>query len=241
MTEQAASIKDILIKNGLDHTASDEICEKLASLTDELLRVNAHTNLTAIKEPSDIAAKHYADCLFAEDLIPSGAALADIGCGGGFPTLPLAIARPDIKITAIDSTAKKIAFVQSAADTLGLSNVTATTGRAEAFARRREYRERFGVVISRAVAALPVLAELCLPFVRTGGIFIAMKGTGADDELAAASGAIAKLGGKVSDMRAVSLVSGEETLARKLIVIKKTSRTPEAYPRDYSKISKKPL
>jgi len=162
------------------------------------------------------------------------------GCGGGFPTLPIAITRRDISVTALDSTAKKLAFVEQAADALGLANVNILPRRAED-AAADDCREMFDVVTARAVARLNVLSELCLPFLKVGGYFIAMKAALADEELDEASRAITTLGGKLVRVDSPELVFSGERMSRSNIIVQKKSHTPQIYPRNYSQITKKPL
>ena len=234
-------INRIFEKNGLSALLSAKKAEDLAALTEFLISENEKYNLTAITEPSRIALNHYADCAMLAKELPSGARIVDVGCGAGFPTLPIAILRPDVRITAIDSTAKRCAFVGSAATLLGLENVTVTVARAEDAAREGALRESFDFATARAVAEMRILSELCLPFVRVGGKFIAMKGKNAENELRDAKRAIAMLGGRLSAVKAVSLIGEGEELSHPLIFIDKASRTPAAYPRAYAQISKKPL
>jgi 16S rRNA (guanine527-N7)-methyltransferase len=172
--------------------------------------------------------------------LPKGTTLADIGCGAGFPTLPVAILRPDVKITGIDSTAKRVAYVNSAAQQLGCDNVTAIAGRAEELARTN-LRESFDFATARAVAAMRVLAELSLPFVKLGGSLIAMKGKNAATELSESKRAITTLGGKLDEVREITLVGTDEELSHPLVFVKKVSKTAPQYPRQFSQISKKPL
>lgn len=241
-TEFFDSYKRIFAENNLDAYAGDEVCEKMYALCEEMLRVNSFMNLTAITEPEDIILKHLADSLTVAKFIPEGARVSDIGCGAGFPSLPLAIARPDIKITAVDSTAKRIDYVNATARLLGLDNLTAVSMRAEDGARMPEYREKFDICTARAVANLPILVELCLGYVRVGGSFVAMKAKSADEELLLSLGAINKLGGdKNVDTCRVFLKNRDLSEERALVEIKKTSPTPAAYPRNYSQIKKKPL
>lgn len=220
----------------------DVKAKKLFDLTTRMLEVNKSMNLTAIKEERAIILKHYADSLAVSPHISQNAEIIDVGCGAGFPTLPLAIFRPDLKITAADSTAKRIAYVSETARMLGLDNVTAVAERAEALGNSRDYRERFDYATARAVAALPTLTELCLPLVKVGGRFIAMKAQKADDELSAAISAIEKCGGKLQQSQAFELRDASTTCeARTIITIDKVKLTPKEFPRHYSKISKKPL
>ena len=235
------NLTEIFAKNSGLPAPNDERAEKLFKLTTIMLEVNKTMNLTAITDMRAVILKHYADSLTVSPFIPEGARVIDIGCGAGFPTLPLAVFRPDIQILAIDGTAKRIDYVKDTANKLGLDNVKAVAARAEELAAG-ELRESFDVSTARAVAALPVLSELCLPFVKVGGCFAAMKASQADSELALAANAIKLCGGSVSEVRAVDLTSGGDDVERRnIVLIKKTSPTPKLYPRHYSKISKKPL
>lgn len=216
--------------------------ESYITLTRMLLEFNSHTNITAITDPARLAVLHYCDSLTVAAELGEGARVADIGCGGGFPTLPLAIARPDLSITAIDSTAKKLKFVDAAAAALELAGVRTLPIRAENGGHDPVLRESFDHVTARAVASLPVLCELCLPYLRVGGTFCAMKGPRGDDEAEAARRAIETLGGKLCAVRRPILRGIEdETPERTIIIIRKISETPKTYPRAYGKIKQKPL
>lgn len=227
-------------KNGLSSMLNMERAEKFMLLTKVMLEENEKYNLTAIKEPNKIILNHYADCASLAAILPKNAKIADIGCGAGFPTLPVAILRPDLNILGIDSTAKKINYVNTAKDMLGLSGVTAITARAEDVGKS-EMRESFDVVTARAVAAMRVLTELCLPLVKVGGQMIAMKGKNAEFELSEAKKAIALLGGKINATHMVRLSDDDEEIIHPLIIIDKKAKTPAAYPRPFAQISKKPL
>ncbi len=227
--------------NGLGSFLSLSMCEKFYTLTVHMLEENEKYNLTAIKEPDKIILNHYADCAKLAEILPKGARVADIGCGAGFPTLPVAILRPDVRITAIDSTAKRIGYVNETAALLGLDNVTAIAMRAEDGGKSPEYREKYDIVTARAVAEMRVLSELCLPYVKVGGQFIAMKGKNAEFELTSAKKAISILGGRSTSVKEVSLTDGAETISHPLIIIDKKEKTPTAYPRVFAQISKKPL
>jgi len=220
---------------------TDEQFALLYQLTEHMLEVNAHMNLTAITEPDAVILKHYADSLSISAYIPQNARVLDVGCGAGFPSLPLAICRPDLQITAIDATAKRIAYIQQTATLLGLTNLEASAMRAEDGAKQAQMRESFDVVTARAVASLPVLSELCLPFVRIGGIFLAMKSAKAEEELAASDRAVALCGGESGKLHHISLHNGADSETRCLILSKKIHSTPKNYPRNFSQISKKPL
>jgi 16S rRNA (guanine527-N7)-methyltransferase len=204
-----------------------------------LMEFNSHTNVTALKTKEDIAIKHFADSLavLRYDLIKKNAKVIDIGCGAGFPGLPIKMLRPDIDITFVDSTAKKLKYVANTVDELGLSaNVLHT--RAEEAGQSKEYRETFDIVCSRAVAALNVLCEYCLPFVKVGGYFVAMKAAKAQEEIDGAKAAIKLLGGKIIEEKSFRLSDGGE---RNIIIIKKISHVPPKYPRVSAQIAKKPL
>lgn len=221
---------------------SEEQVHKLFDLTDRMLEVNKKMNLTAIKEHEAIILKHYADSLMISPFLTEGATVIDVGCGAGFPTLPLAIFRPDLKITALDSTQKRIDYVKSTAELLNLDNVNAICSRAEELANNSAYREGFDFATARAVAALPVLTELCLPFVKIGGKFVAMKGQKGELEATEAANAIVKCGGELIKTHSLALYAPNgESEARIINEIAKISRTPKEFPRHFSKISKKPL
>lgn len=229
-------------RNGLASLVPHEAAEKLYALTVHMLETNEKFNLTAIKEPSRIILLHYVDSLLAARHIPEGASVIDVGCGAGFPSLPLAICRPDLRITAMDATAKRVEYVRQTAELLSLTGLSVKTGRAEDLGNAPSLRERYDVATARAVAALPILSELCMPFVRTGGIFLALKGKNAEAERKEAVGAIACLGGKVTHTDETPIIGKEgETFARAAIVIEKQTKTPKAYPRPYAKILKAPL
>ena len=227
-------------KNGLSSFLSQSKVEQFYRLTEYMLEQNKLFNLTAITEPDKIVLLHYADCAKLAVALPKNIKMIDIGCGAGFPTLPVAILRPDIEILAIDSTAKKVNYVASAAQMLGLTNVKTEVARAEDLAKG-EMRAHFDVATARAVSELRILAELALPFVRVGGQFVAMKGKNAEFELAASKRALAMLGGKVKKTEKVTLTDGKETMEHPLIFIDKATKTPDTYPRVYAQITKKPL
>ncbi len=230
---------DIMQKNFPDGRY-DEYSDKFEILYNELVDYNGKVNLTAVTDPEGAVAKHFADSLLIEEYIPQGSTLCDVGCGGGFPTLPLAIVRPDLKITALDSTEKKLRFVSLMAEKLDL-NVTTLSARAEEVGQKEEYRESFDCVCARAVARLNILSELCLPLTRVGGKFISCKAAIAKEELHEAADGIEKLGGCPETIRETELITADEKQSRAVFVFSKDTETPKAYPRHYSKISKKPL
>ena len=228
--------------NGLE-TPDKNVLDSFYKLGELLGAANKIHNLTAIKEDEDVMLKHFIDSLLISNKIPKDSKVVDVGCGAGFPSLPLAIYRPDISLMGVDSTSKKINYVNNTAAELKLDNIKAISARAEDLAHK-EYRESFDVATARAVAALPVLTELCLPFVKVGGLFIAMKSQSAAEELAASRSAIEKCGGELVDVIELELTHRKENSEkekRNLIIIKKIKKTPDNYPRIYSKITKKPL
>lgn len=231
---------EVFQKNCLEQYIRDDIIAKFSELTDIMIATNAVMNITALTTVEKIIPLHYADCAKVAEFIPQGARVADIGCGGGFPILPLAIIRPDLRLVGVDSTEKKIKYVQSTADRIGL-NVKAVSGRAEDLAKMTEHRDAYDVVVSRAVARLNVLDELCMPFVQVGGKFIAMKGAAGQEELEEARNGIQKLGGEINTTKEYGLYTGETDEKRVLIEIKKTQITPKEYPRGFGAMKKKPL
>lgn len=233
-------LKAVFKKNQLESLLDERKCELFFALTERMLEENEKYNLTAIKEPSKIILNHYADCAVLAQRLEKGVKMLDVGCGAGFPSLPVAILREDVKITALDSTAKKVAYVNATAELLGLTNITAVSMRAEE-AALGAMRESFDTVTARAVAAMRILSELCLPFVKIGGSFIAMKGKNADAELDEARGVIARLGGSSPTVEAISLSSEDESLSHPIIYVKKKTATPREFPRQYAKILKNPL
>ena len=215
--------------------------QRFYRFTEHLLEVNTHTNLTAIREPVGVVDKHYIDSLLAMHLIPEGARVLDLGCGPGFPSIPLAIMRPDLEITALDSTAKKIDFVQKSAEILQLSSLKGVSGRAEDAKLRKELG-KYDIVVSRAVARLNILCELCLPYLKIGGSLVAMKGAKYEEELTEAASAIEILGAKTVKIEQKELITAEnQAETRGMIVIQLKKQPPAQYPRAYAAILKKPL
>lgn len=212
---------------------------RLDSFAEMLIETNKSFNLTAIKEPDDVTIKHFADCLaiFKYVDIPENARIIDVGTGAGFPGLVLKLTRPDIQMTFLDSTKKKLGFIENVLKECGVQGEILHL-RAEEAAQLAKYREKFDFATARAVAALPVLSEYCLPFVKQGGTFISMKSAESNEEMNEAKSAIGILGGKVEDDIVFDLV---EKMPRRIIKIKKNSQTPTKYPRPSAQIAKKPL
>ncbi len=213
---------------------------------DLLVEANRRFNLTALTDDASILVLHFLDSLTAVQVIRAIQAghdasldLIDVGTGGGFPGLPLKIALPELRVTLMDSTAKKVRFCADVIRALDLQGVRAIQDRAEEAGHRPEHRERYDVVIARAVAPMPTLAEYLLPLARVGGTCIAMKGSDAQAEAGRAAGAIARLGGAVSAVMPVSLPGRDDQ--RALIIISKLLPTPQPYPRRGGAPRKSPL
>ena len=230
------TLERLLPKLNLSLTSAQ--LDTLARFGSLLLEKNQVMNLTAITEPADVARLHLLDCaclLTAADF--RGKQVVDVGTGAGFPGMPLRLLEPDFDLTLLDSLGKRIDFLQETVDAMGLQRVRCVHARAEEFAA--EHRETFDLAVSRAVAALPVLCELCLPLVKPGGKFLAMKSVESDAELAAAQHAIAILGGAVEAVRDYAIPGTD--VRHRLIVVEKVKKTPEKYPRMFAKIKKNPL
>ena len=231
---------EIFQKNGLENYIQKDTVQKFEKLTEIMIRTNAVMNITALTTMEKIIPLHYADCVKIADRIPEGATVIDVGCGGGFPILPLSIVRPDLKITGLDSTDKKVRYVQSTADELGLK-ISTISARAEDVAKTPQYRDSFDVAISRAVARMNLLDELCMPFVKIDGVFIAMKGAAGQEELEEAKNGIQRLGGQITGAEEYNLYTGLEEEKRTVIEIRKVTATPKEFPRGFGAIKKKPL
>ena len=225
--------------------ASDEQIERLAHFFDLVVERNKVMNLTTITEPEEAARLHFVDSLMLLKYLPleDGSSLADIGTGAGFPGIPLKIMRPELHVTLVDSLQKRLSFLEEVIETLSLRDageICTAHGRAEDFASRRgALRERFDVVTARAVAALPVLSELCLPFVKEGGLFVAYKTETADEEAQDAAHALRELGGTLQRIEQYTLPASD--VRRSLIFIQKSGKTPARYPRQAGMPAKKPL
>ena len=223
-----------LAELGLDGSKA----EPLEAFARAVLEKNKVMNLTAITDDADFARLHLLDSAALLNVADfSGRRAVDVGTGAGFPGVPLRILCPDVRMTLLDSTGKRIDFLRETCAALGLGNVDCVHARAEEFAA--EHREAFDLAVSRAVAALPVLCELCLPLVKVGGQFLAMKSARSDGELEGAMDAIAALGGRLADVVDYAIPGSDVT--HRVIVIDKVDRTPKRYPRPFGKIKKAPL
>ena len=206
-----------------------------------LLEWNQRVNLTAIRTPEEIRVKHFLDsltCLKAMNET-SMRRVVDVGTGAGFPGLPLKIAHPEIQLTLVESVEKRASFCRHIVEALGLEDVEVITARAEDVGQMMTYRERFDWALARAVASLPVLAEYLLPLIRVGGRMLAQRGGGALGEAKTAARAIQILGGKLDQVKAITLPSVVE--ARHIVVVEKVSSTPDRYPRRVGVPMKRPL
>lgn len=229
-----SAVKDFKIE------LSEEQLSQLETYYNLLVSWNEKMNLTAITEPKDVAIKHFADSLSVLNYvdIPNNASIIDVGTGAGFPGLVLKIARPDIKLTLLDSLNKRLVFLEDVLNNLGL-DAQLIHSRAEEGGQNIDLRECYDFAVSRAVAQLNVLCEYCLPYVRLSGNFIAFKGGESDDEIKNASKAIQTLGGKKKNVYKFDLT--ENSGSRTLVVIEKVQPTPDKYPRQNGKIKAKPL
>ena len=202
---------------------------------------NEKINLTAITDKDEVWLKHFEDSLSIDKIkdMDQTESVIDVGTGAGFPGLPRKIAYPNIKLTLLDSLDKRIRFLEAVVRELGLTDVTCIHGRAEDFSRSPEYREKYDLCVSRAVAGLSVLSELCIPFVKPGGSFVAYKSEKAEAEIAEAENALAILNGRIKTTEEFTL--SDNVQKRILIDIEKTGLTPEKYPRRAGVPAKKPL
>lgn len=236
-----SKLTELFSLHGMAKHLSFEKSKQFYQMTEHLIAENEKFNLTAITLPEKVILLHYVDSLTLLPHLPKGAKVIDVGTGAGFPALPLAICRPDLHIVAADATEKRVRYVEETAKMLGLSNIEGLVLRAEDGGKNPLYREKFDVACARGVAALRVLCEYCMPFVKVGGTFLAMKGQGAKSEVSDAKRAISMLGGKYKDIIPCPLHDGKEDIAHQLVVIEKLTRTSPTYPRDNSQITKKPL
>lgn len=210
---------------------------KLCEYARTLVEWNEKMNLTGITDPDGIAEKHFLDSIlplkFLE--IPDGGKVIDVGTGAGFPGVPIKIYRPDIKLTLLDSLNKRVNFLSAACEAAGIT-AELVHARAEEGGRDTRYREKFDIAFARAVAAMPVLAEYCLPYVKVGGVFAAMKGP--SENYRDGENAVKLLSGEIADVKEYRLPNGDK---RVLIIVRKIAPTAGKYPRNGGQISKKPL
>lgn len=229
-----ALLRKGLTELGLDAARADML-ERFANL---MLEKNEVMNLTRITEPAAVAQLHLLDSAMLLKFADfRGKRVVDVGTGAGFPGMPLRILEPDFDLTLLDSLGKRVEWLKETCDALGLARVSCVHARAEEFAASE--RERFDLVTSRAVANLQMLSELCLPLVKVGGQFLAMKSVESDDEIRSAENAIRKLGGKI--VRTEDYIIPTSDVKHRLVMIEKIAPTPKGYPRAFAKIKKAPL
>ena len=227
---------------GLTGRVPQDAPAQLAQYGRMLLEKNQVMNLTAIRDPEGVARMHFLDCAALLKYCDfQGKTLIDVGTGAGFPGMVLKILVPSLEVTLLDSLNKRLDWLTEVCQDLdGVDRITTLHGRAEEFALEKEgLRDSFDFATARAVADLRVLCELCLPFVKVGGHFLAMKSTGSDQELDSAAHAIKALGGRVSSVEDYAIPGTE--ISHRLILIEKQAPTPQNYPRRWAKIQKEPL
>lgn len=223
---------------GISITENEQ--QKFGQYSRLLLEWNERVNLTAVTEEREIIIKHYLDSLSLGSITDfEGKTLIDVGTGAGFPGIPLKICYEGLNVTLLDSLEKRIRFLNEVINSLSLSGIEAIHGRAEDYGAKADYREKFDYAVARAVAELPVLCEYCLPFVKTGGIFMAMKGPSVENEVKESARAISILGGELEGVRKFVLPFSD--YERSVVVIRKCRHTPPGYPRKSGRPTKSPL
>lgn len=206
-----------------------------------LVQWNEFMNLTAITEMEEVMEKHFVDSLALSKAAEVGniETLIDVGTGAGFPGIPLKIAYPHLRVVLLDSLNKRVKFLSTVIETLGLTNIQAVHGRAEDAARQKDYREQFDAAVSRAVANMASLSEYCLPFIKVGGVFVPYKSGNIEEELKDAGKAVKTLGGTIRRVEKFQLPDTD--IERSLVLIEKTERTDKRYPRKAGLPSKEPI
>ena len=236
------SVIDILKSNAADYgiEISSDLSAKLEKYAELLKDWNEKINLTAILDDEGIAVKHFLDCLLVSKAadFKKGDRVIDVGTGAGFPGLVIAAAYPDVEVTLLDSTGKKLKAVENMAQEMGVKNAKVIHMRAEEAGKKPEFREKYDFATARAVAELRVLLEYTLPFVKSGGTFLSLKGASAIDEIDGAKNSLKTLGGKIEGINEFTLPGGDK---RAIINVKKISHIPPKFPRVSAQIAKKPL
>lgn len=236
------SVIDILKANATDYdiVISDDLAEKLEIYGKLLKEWNDKINLTAIKDDEGIAIKHFLDCLLVSNVaeFKDGMSVIDVGTGAGFPGLVIAATHPNVNVTLLDSTGKKLKAVENMAEEMGVKNVKIVHARAEETGKNSEFREKYDFATARAVAELRVLLEYTLPFVKKDGYFLSLKGATAKEEIDSADNSLKALGGKIDSINDFVLPGGDK---RAIVKVKKISQTSPKYPRPSAQIAKKPL
>lgn len=232
-------LKEYLRQLNID--CNDEMLKKFQSFSKLLISWNEKINLTAITDEKEIEIKHFIDSLsiLKTGKVGNNTSVIDIGCGAGFPSFPIKFALPDTEIVQLDSLNKRVNFLNTVSQELELNKIKAVHFRAEEGARQKELRERFDIACARAVASLPSLIELCVPYVKTGGYFIAMKGSETDEEIKLSKNALKLLKCEIEDV--ITFELPEISHKRNIIVIKKLGNTDTKYPRNAPKPLKQPL
>lgn len=226
------------LSNKINVDLDDDKISKFILYKNLLQEWNEKINLTAITEDSEIIIKHFIDSLTVIKYIPENASIIDVGTGAGFPGIPIKITKEDTIITLLDSLNKRLIYLNEVIEKCNLKDISTVHGRAEDFGNNEEYREKYDIAIARAVANLATLTELCLPFVKVGGNFIAMKGSSIE-EIEDAKKAIEILGGEIENIDKFMLP--ETDMERNIVIIKKVKNTPKQYPRRAGIPANKPI
>jgi len=235
--------REVLIKclEEIDLPLEEHQLSQCETYHDLLLTWNQKINLTAIEDAQEIAVKHFVDSLICAKYLdhPAQDTCIDVGTGAGFPGIPIKILLPEMRLTLLDSLAKRCQFLHTVVSSLALKETSVVHGRAEEKGKEPAFREQFFLATARAVSSLPVLAEYCLPFLRVGGIFFALKGPEVEEEVKKGAKAVAALGGKLREIKHYRLPSSGDR--RSLVIMEKVSPTPAKYPRKPGMPEKKPL
>lgn len=225
--------------NKIKVETSEEIINNFYKYMNILLEWNEKINLTAITEPKDIILKHFVDCGTALKYLEENKKILDLGTGAGFPGIPLKILNNKLEITLVDSLNKRINFLNEVISSLKLNNISTIHSRAEDLARNNKHREKYDIILSRAVANMSVLLEYTLPFLKVGGICICMKGPNIEEELSNSEKALKILGGEIQKID--NIILPDSDIERNIVIIKKIKGTPKQYPRKAGKPSKEPI
>lgn len=233
-----------ILKQGIENfgiKTNQKMISDFQNYKEILVEWNQKMNLTGIEDEKEVFIKHFLDSVSAtkKGYIKNGISLIDVGTGAGFPGMPLKICLPDLKVTLLDSLNKRINFLKEVGNQLNINDIRFIHGRAEDFGKDTEYRENFDVATARAVAGLPSLMELCVPFIKVGGYFICLKGPNADLELEESKKAMQVLG--IEYVEKIDIKLPEIDLNHNILVFKKIKNTPSKYPRKAGKVTKNPI